>query len=247
MSNEDRMNIDERRKYLRKMKKRYAQAPTREEKGQLLDEMQVVTELHRKSLTRLVNGSLERQPRQGQRGRTYGPEVQYALSIIAESLDYLCAERLTPNLVWMANHLASHGELVVSPPLLEKLDQISISTVQRVLARIPRDKPRLPRKGPQRTRQITQGIPMKRIPWDVQQPGHFEVDLVHHCGPTASGEYVCTLQMIDVATGWSERRAVLGRSYLVMEDAFRYILTQLPFPFKGRFLDRACQIRHKVV
>jgi len=230
MSNEDRMNIDERRKYLRKMKKRYAQAPTREEKGQLLDEMQVVTELHRKSLTRLVNGSLERQPRQGQRGRTYGPEVQYALSIIAESLDYLCAERLTPNLVWMANHLASHGELVVSPPLLEKLDQISISTVQRVLARIPRDKPRLPRKGPQRTRQITQGIPMKRIPWDVQQPGHFEVDLVHHCGPTASGEYVCTLQMIDVATGWSERRAVLGRSYLVMEDAFRYILTQLPFP-----------------
>jgi len=119
---------------------------------------------------------------------------------------------------------------VVSPPLLEKLDQISISTVQRVLARIPRDKPRLPRKGPQRTRQITQGIPMKRIPWDVQQPGHFEVDLVHHCGPTASGEYVCTLQMIDVATGWSERRAVLGRSYLVMEDAFRYILTQLPFP-----------------
>jgi len=54
--------------------------------------------------------------------------------------------------------------------------------------------------------------------------------LVHHCGPSASGEYVCTIQMIDVATGWSERRAVLGRSYLVMEDAFRYILTRLPFP-----------------
>jgi hypothetical protein len=151
------------------------------------------------------------------------------LSVIAESLDYLCAERLTPNLVWMANHLATHGELEVSPPLLEKLDQISISTAQRVLARIPRDKPRLPRKGPQYPRQITQGIPMKRIPWDEQQPGHFEVDLVHHCGPTAYGEYVCTMQMIDVATGWSERRAVLGRSYLVMKDAFRYVLTRLPF------------------
>jgi len=36
--------------------------------------------------------------------------------------------------------------------------------------------------------------------------------------------------MIDVATGWSERRAVLGRSYRVMEDAFRYILARLPFP-----------------
>jgi hypothetical protein len=33
-----------------------------------------------------------------------------------------------------------------------------------------------------------------------------------------------------VATGWSERAAVLGRSFLVMEDAFRRILARLPFP-----------------
>jgi hypothetical protein len=36
--------------------------------------------------------------------------------------------------------------------------------------------------------------------------------------------------MIDVATGWSERVATLGRSYLVMKDAFRRILARLPFP-----------------
>jgi len=71
---------------------------------------------------------------------------------------------------------------------------------------------------------------MKRIAWNEQQPGHFEVDLVHHCGPSASGEYIHTIQMIDVATGWSERVAVLGRSYLVMKDGFRRILTRLPFP-----------------
>mgnify|MGYP001050437459 CR=1 FL=1 len=70
---------------------------------------------------------------------------------------------------------------------------------------------------------------LKRISWDEQQPGHFEVGLVHHCGPSASGEYVHTLQMIDVATGWSERVAVLERSRLVMEDAFRRILSRLPF------------------
>jgi hypothetical protein len=71
---------------------------------------------------------------------------------------------------------------------------------------------------------------MKRIPWDIATPGHFEVDLVHHCGPTACGEYMYTLQMIDVATGWSERMAVLGRSFLVMAHAFRVILRRLPFP-----------------
>ena len=38
-----------------------------------------------------------------------------------------------------------------------------------------------------------------------------------------------TLQLIDVATGWSERVAVLGRGYLAMQDAFQRILTRLPF------------------
>jgi hypothetical protein len=71
---------------------------------------------------------------------------------------------------------------------------------------------------------------MKRIPWNEENPGHFEADLVHHCGPSASGEYNCTMQLIDVATGWSERVAVLGRSYLVMEDGFKRILARLPFP-----------------
>jgi glutamine synthetase adenylyltransferase len=200
MSNEDKMNIDERYKYLRRMRKRYIQAG-RKEQGRLLDEMEAVTELHRKSLIRRMNGSLERHPRQSQRGRTYGSEVSHALRVIAESFDYLCAERLTPNLVWMANHLAAHDELEVSDHLLDKLDQVSVSTVQRILARIPRDKPRLPRKGPQRTRKLTQDIPMRRIPWNEQQPGYLETDLVHHCGPSPSGEYVCTIQTIDVATG----------------------------------------------
>ncbi|MFQ5857504.1 MAG: hypothetical protein ACE5LU_18005 [Anaerolineae bacterium] len=49
-----------------------------------------------------------------------------------------------------------------------------------------------------------------------------EIDLVHHCGVSTEGEYAHSLQMVDVATGWRERVAVLGRSYLVMSDAFRY-------------------------
>ena len=33
-----------------------------------------------------------------------------------------------------------------------------------------------------------------------------------------------------MATGWSARRALLGRSFWVMQDAFRYLLAQIPFP-----------------
>jgi len=135
---------------------------------------------------------------------------------------------LQPNLVRIAKQLARHGELTVNKQLLQQLDRISISTLRRTLQRIDQDQPRLVRKRPVQRRSYQQ-IPARRLAWDLKGPGHFEVDLVHHCGETSSGQYVCTLQMIDVATGWSERVAVLGRSYLVMRNAFERILQRLPF------------------
>jgi hypothetical protein len=77
---------------------------------------------------------------------------------------------------------------------------------------------------------MRQAVPVHRISWNEPQPGHFEVDLVHHCGVSTDGQYVHTLQMVDVATGWSECAAILGRSYLVMQDGFQRILKRLPFP-----------------
>ena len=232
MSLEEKMSIDERYKYLRKMQKRYGQAVNRRARSRLLDEMAQVTELHRKSLIRLMTGKLQRQARRQQRGRTYGAEVDDALRVIAESFDYICAARLTPNLVWMAEVLGQHGEMETRPELLDQLAQISISTVGRIMQRVGQDKPRLPRKGPEQANHIARDIPARRIAWDETEPGHFETDLVHHCGPTAAGQYVHTLQMVDVATGWSERVATLGRSYVVMADGFRQIVARLPFVIK---------------
>jgi hypothetical protein len=228
MTIDEKMSVDERYKYLRMIQKRYKKAD-QAGKSELLDEMEAVTGQHRKHLIRQMNGRIERQARQRQRGRTYGPEVTYALRVIAESLDHICAERLQPNLEWMTQHLAAHGEMVVSDDLLEKLGRVSISTVRRLLAGQPRDLPRLPRKGPEQANRLAREVPAERIAWDETEPGHFEVDLVHHCGVSASGHYVHTLQMVDVATGWSERVAVLGRSYRVIQDGFVRILARLPF------------------
>jgi hypothetical protein len=226
---DDPMTFDERRKYLRKMQKRY-QGASKGQRSALLDEMQHVTRLHRKSLVRLIGCHLARRPRRRQRSPTYGLEVRRALGVIAGSLDHVCAERLQPTLVWMAQHLARHGELEISSALLAKLEKISVSTVWRLLKDMARDLPRLPRKGPQQANRYAREIPARRTPWDEQQPGHFEVDLVHHTGVSTSGQCVHSLQLVEVATGWSERAATLGRSYLVMQDAFQRIQARLPFP-----------------
>ena len=230
MTTDVHMNLDERRKYLMRMQPRYQKAD-RAGRHHLLNEMTQVTELHRKSLIRLMGQDLARQPRQRQRSRAYDREVGDAVRIIAETLDYICAQRLTPSLLDTAELLARHGELQLNDQLRQQLGKISVSTVKRILKRARQDeRRRLPRHGPERALQVRREVPARRIPWDTQEPGHFELDTVHHCGRGTHGDYVHTLQMIDVATGWSERVAVLGRSVLVMQAGFERILARLPFP-----------------
>ena len=231
MSTTEKMTIDERYKYLRMVQGRYLEADRREQQA-LLDEMEKMTGMHRKSLIRVMGSEIKRKHRQKQRSRVYGMEVEAAVRVIGESLDWVCAERLTPSLAWMARHLEKHGELVTTPELLTQLEQISISTVKRMLKHLRQDEPRVARKGPEQANRVARQIPMRRIAWNESQPGHLEVDLVHHCGPNTHGDFIHTLQLIDVATGWCERVAILGRSYLVMADAFRYIHHRIPFPIR---------------
>lgn len=232
MPNAEEMSIDERRKYLGKMKPLYERA-NRQERGRLLSEMEHVTGLHRKSLIRLLHEtSLARHRRRPPRPRHYGLEVERVIVTVWESLDYICAERLTPALLSTAQHLERFGVVQLSPALEQDLATISRATVERILAQHRADRFRLPQRGPETANRLRQGVPMERLPWDLKVPGSFEVDLVHHCGTTTTGTYLHTLQLIDVATGWSERVAVVGHSQHAMEDGFRLILARLPFPIK---------------
>lgn len=232
MPAENEMTIDERRKYLTKMKTRYQKAK-REDRGRLLSEMVEITGMHRKSLTRLMQkASLARKKRQTARARTYGLDVETIVIRVWESLDYVCAERLTPVLEETARHLARFGEVRVSDAQLGQVGRISRATVSRMLRKYRSQRRRLPQKGAERANQATKGVPMGRIAWDVSEAGHCEVDLVHHSGESSSGEYGHTLQMVDVLTGWSERVVVRGRGYEAMKGGFERILERVPFAIK---------------
>jgi len=160
--------------------------------------------------------------------------------VVAESLDWICAERLTPSLSWMARLLIKQGELELSPRELEELGQMSISTVRRLLGSLPREGLRLPRSSPS-PNPIAQRVKVERIPFDVAQAGHVEMDLVHHGGRSSQGEYLHTLQMVDVASGWSERAVLVGRSYVAMEAALTQLLGQLPFPLQELHCDNGSE------
>jgi len=173
---EDEMTIDERRKYIKRMRERYW-AADRMGRGDLLTEMEAMTGLHRKSLIRLVRGpTLERKRRRRVRSRTYGHEVEDAIRVVWESLDYVCAERLTPALAPTARHLAQFRELLLTGEVENQLERISRATVQRLVGKLRQDMPRLPRRGPERANRLTRSVPMGRLPWETSEPGHFEVD-----------------------------------------------------------------------
>jgi hypothetical protein len=231
MPSDDKMSVDERRKYLKLVAPRYAKAG-RAERSALLTEMAAVTGLHRKSLLRLLHGpSLDRAPRRPRlRRRRYGAVVADVVRVVWESLDYVCAERLTPVLLPTAQQLAVWEELVLTPEVEAALRAISRATVQRLLLRFQQYTLKLPRRKPQPPSRLLRHVPMERLSWAIASPGSFEADLVHHCGLVTAGEYVHTLQLVDIATGWSERVALLGRSQAAMVEGFRRVQLRLPFP-----------------
>ncbi len=163
------------------------------------------------------------------RKRSYGLDVEQVVGVVWEALDYVCVERLRPALLSTARQLQRFDELRLSPKLEQQLTSISQATLQRMTTRMRCERIRLPRKGPSEANRARQQIPMRRLQWDTREAGHFEVDLVHHCGESSAGEYIHSLQMVDVATGWSERVAVMGRGQAAMQAGFEAILGRLPF------------------
>ena len=230
MAETDPMTINERRKYLHKIWDSYRKAE-KAGKSAILDQAEQVTKMNRKSIIRILNGRLSRKKRSTERGRVYGIDIEDSLHIIAKSLDYPCAERLKPILVPIANQLEYHGELKTNAKMLTQLENISVSTIKRILKKRDKDDYKLAfRKVARRPKTgLIANIPMHVIPRTTTQPGHFEIDTVLHCGTNPAGTYVNTLQMVDVATGWSEIVAICGSSHQAMQNGFEFIFNRLPF------------------
>jgi hypothetical protein len=69
--------------------------------------------------------------------------------------------------------------------------------------------------------------------WDDAVPGFVEIDLVAHCGESTAGEYVNTLDVTDICTGWTETRAVINKAERHVHAALIVIGNQQPFTYKG--------------
>ena len=69
--------------------------------------------------------------------------------------------------------------------------------------------------------------------WHDPPPGFFEADLVAHSGPKASGSFVQTLVLTDIATGWTECAPLLVREQGLLVEVLTEMREHLPFALLG--------------
>lgn len=221
------------REYLIEVKKKYWKAE-KKRKGQLLDDFCDFTKYHRKYALELLNKPLPRKwKRYKPRKKYYDQPVLDALKIIWDATDNACGERLHPFIPDMMEKLIDCRELFINDEVKEKLLKISLITVKRV---IHADKTRSIIRIGGTTRPgslLKSQIAIRYGPWEEVDPGFFEMDTVAHCGDTVAGQFVYSLDLIDIATGWSEQAAIWGKGERATLEQFKKIEQRTPFKILG--------------
>jgi len=74
-----------------------------------------------------------------------------------------------------------------------------------------------------------------------RRPGFCEVDLVAHCGDSAAGEYLHSLTLTDLFTGWTECVPVANRGQIAVCAAIEAARRRLPFVLLGLDSDNGAE------
>lgn len=244
------LTMAEKHAVTRKLADGYRRA-TKTEKGEILDTLCSITGYSRDHAARLLRAGPppRTQPkRRRTRPRTYDADALFALRRLWATLDGICGKRLVAAMPAMVEAMERCGELMVSREVRDKLLSISAATVDRLLAP---DRARLSLKGRPGTKPGTllkHQIPVKTFAdWDDAVPGFVEVDLVGHDGGVLRGEHCQTLDVTDVATGWTETRAVRNKAQVHVFAALKEIRAALPFPVLGIDSDNGSEfINHEL-
>jgi hypothetical protein len=230
----EKMSTPTVREIVRHERKAYRKA-SKSGKGRILDKLHQLTCYHRESLARMLrdDGPPKKGPIRRPRARKY-ERILPQLKILWAIAFYACGKRLAPFLPELLSVLVRFGEISATPHEESLLISISPATIDRMLER---DRAALKVRGRTTTKPGTllrSKIPVRTFAeWNEKEPGFFEVDLVGHCGGTGVGEFLYTLNMTDVFSGWIALGAIRGRGEKGTLDAIKSASKLIPFPMKG--------------
>ena len=223
-----------RKELVEAVRQRYG-AASKPGKSKILDEFAALTGYHRKHAIRLLTEApCEHSPRPG-RNRLYDEAVRQSLIVHWEAADRLCGKRLKALIPMLVDAMERHGHLSLDAVVKDKLLSVSAATIDRALrgTRERIDGQRKRRRGIGAA--IRRSIPVRTFAdWRDPPPGFFEVDMVEHCGgPKTNGDFVHSLVLTDIASGWTECVAMPVRNQSLVVEGMTKAAFDLPFPMLG--------------
>ena len=226
------MGGDSRRDYLAAIRQRYVQA-SRDGKGAILREFCAVCGYHRKHAIRLLN-QRKRGPgkRPGRKPVYRSTELLRALKRIWMVSDQMCSRRLVAAIpLWLPFYEKTYEKL--SDKTQNQLLSISAATIDRLLAPTrARTRPR-GRCATKPGSLLRNQIPIRTHNWDISQPGFMEADTVAHCGNSLAGDFIWSLTLTDILTGWTECRATWNNGATGVVKQIKNIEANLSFELQG--------------
>jgi hypothetical protein len=229
------MSPRSKREYTEAIHKRYRHA-SRSEKKVILDEFCATTGYHRKyAIIRLKRFKRFGKPVRKKRGPKpiyRKDEIMKPLKKIWLAANLPCSKRLKVILpLWLPGYNEQFGMLPLD--IVQALRHISPATIDRLLKPV---RARYTRHGRSTTKPgalLRKQIPIATNQWDEARPGFLEADMVAHCGDTTAGIYISTIDFVDIATGWTEQRAVWGKGERGVLKQIADVESSLPFPLLG--------------
>lgn len=231
------LSMSARREYLIGKKPTYLKTKERKKKSQILDEICETTGLNRKYVVEQLSTKIalsEKKTRQRKaRSKTYSNDVVVPLKKIWHILDCPCGQRLAPVMGQTIEALERHKEMMFSLEMKEKLLNASPSTIDRLLKPWRASARRTLHSTTKPGSFLKRQIPIQLSHWDEKRPGFSEIDLCAHNGGNPEGEFANTLVDTDLATGWTEQEAFLGKAQKRVLAGLKHIDEGRPFPRLG--------------
>jgi len=229
------MSPRSKREYREAVHLRYKNA-TRREKTAILDEFCATCGCHRKHAIRVLKRfkrfTKPKTKRKGKPTSYQNEAIGKPLKEIWLAANLPCSKRLKVIVpLWLPGYVQLFGRLPAD--VATALLRISPATIDRILKTIRIHYTKRGRSTTKPGTLLRKKIPIKTNQWDESRPGFLEADTVAHCGESTSGIYVNTINFVDIATGWTEQRAVWGKGETGVLEQIKNIEKTLPFPILG--------------
>ncbi len=242
------MSGEAKEQYIEGCRARYLRR-NRQGKSALIDEVVEMQGWDRKHAIKVLNGKAGFGKAAQKRGSkpSYGDEEKAIIVTIWKHSEQPCGVRLKETLpLWKKSYERCYGE--VSPERWAKILGYSARTLERMTAQHRASgKDWRGRKTGRTSNRLKKIVPVRCGPQLVDQPGWLEADTVSHGGGSSSGQFMHSLTLTDLYSGWTELAALWGNSSGEVRIGVEKIERRMPFEMLGFDCDNGSEFLNEIL